>query len=104
MKYSAASPALGHHPLVLRHLIVGWTGVPLGDERGLPERELRDRKPAPRRDERQHSTGRRAPQVRRPSCFLHDRADVFDLALDRVRQRVSAVAAPPAVVVEDREV
>src|SRR5829696_2659222 len=40
---------------------------------------------------------------RRPSGLGDQRADVFDLALDRVRRGVAAVASAPSIVVEHGE-
>jgi hypothetical protein len=54
--------------------------------------------------QREQSAGRVAEDCRCSAGFADQRLKILDLALDGVRSRVATVAAPAAVVDEDREV
>ena len=58
--------------------------------------------PRVRRIETEDRTGRHPEEGRRPARVLDQGVDVVDLALDRVRRRVAAVASTATVVVVPR--
>ena len=77
--------------------------VAAGADGWLVDRELRQRHAAPRGLDHQPAAGRHPVGERLAAGVLDERGQVLDLALDRPRRRVGAVAAAAAVVVEGRE-
>jgi hypothetical protein len=99
------SAAIGRYTLLeLGDVIVGQGRAAVVDEEvRLPECELRHRQPLARRSQGEVSPGRAPVEASGAACRFEQNLEILELAVDRVQRRVTGVAAPPAVVVEDGE-
>ena len=99
-----APPALGDESIELLE-VVGRKRRPavVHDEGRLVHRELRDREPADHGLDREGRARRVAEHEPRTADGIEQCREVLDLALDRVRRGVAAVAPAPPVVGHHRE-